>query len=400
MAGRNGSAGKAPVRRIRELDTLRFFAILGVLMVHFRPSSVQRLDFMSLGWAGVDLFFAISGFLITDILIRLRTEKHPFKTFYWRRLLRIFPPYYAALAIILLLALMHREVIPQLDAFESATFLSSLDVGSSVATIWGRISGHTGFGVPALPIAEPGFRLFTHGIGVFWSLSVEEAFYLLWAPVILKGSRRTILVFSLLPLMVCPALRALMHTSAYHEMFSFFCRFDSLAAGGCVALAFAAVEKQKYSSRMLETILALTVPASSTVLLWLIWRCGFFRGIEVRTTLAFSIFGYTLLAILFAAITGCCARWSGGRWSAPLRIKFLIYVGTISYTVYLIHIPVYVAMGLIVRRFASPNTWAQAALAITAAISLAALSWKYFEAPILRLRDRPLAAQVSAGSSE
>ncbi len=68
--------------RIRELDGLRFFAILGVLMVHFRPSSAHRLDFMSLGWAGVDLFFVISGFLITNILIRLRAEKHPFKTFY------------------------------------------------------------------------------------------------------------------------------------------------------------------------------------------------------------------------------------------------------------------------------------------------------------------------------
>jgi peptidoglycan/LPS O-acetylase OafA/YrhL len=386
--------------RIRELDGLRFFAILGVLMVHFRPSSAHRLDFMSLGWAGVDLFFVISGFLITNILIRLRAEKHPFKTFYWRRLLRIFPPYYAALAIVLLLALMHREVIPKLDAFESATFLSSLDMGSSFATIWARISGHAGFAVAALPVAEPGFRLFTNGMGVFWSLSVEEAFYLLWAPVILRGSRRTILLFSVLPLMLCPALRALLHTSAYHEMFSFFCRFDSLAAGGCVALTFAAAEKHKYSSRALDTILALTVAASSPALLWLIWRCGFFRGVEVRTTLAFSIFGYTLLAILFAAITGSCARWSAGRWIAPLRIKFLTYVGTISYTVYLIHIPVYVATGLIVRRFASPNTWAQAALAIIGAISIAAFSWKYFEAPILRLRDRPVAAQVSAGTSE
>jgi peptidoglycan/LPS O-acetylase OafA/YrhL len=388
------------MRRIRELDALRFFAIVGVLMVHFRPSPAHKFDFMSLGWAGVDLFFAISGFLITDILIRLRAEKHPFKTFYWRRLLRIFPPYYAALAIILLLALMHREVIPQLDTFESATFLSSLDIGSSFATIWGRISGQTGFAVPALAIAEPGFRLFIHGIGVFWSLSVEEAFYLLWAPVILRGSRRTILFFSLLPLMVCPALRALMHTSAYHEMFSFFCRFDSLAAGGCIALAFAAVEKHEFSGRMLETTLAVTIPASGAALVWLIWRCGFFHGVEVRTTLAFSIFGYTLLAILFAAITGCCARWSGGRWIAPLRTKFLIYVGTITYTMYLIHIPVYVVMGLLVRRFASPNTWAQAALAIIGTISIAALSWKYFEAPILRLRDRPLVAKVSAGSSK
>ena len=75
---------------------------------------------------------------------------------------------------------------------------------------------------------------------------------------------------------------------------------------------------------------------------------------------------------------------------------FLTYFGTISYTVYLIHIPVYVATGLIVRRFASPNTWAQGALAIIGAISIAAFSWKYFEAPILRLRDRPLAAQVSS----
>lgn len=378
--------------RIKELDGLRFFAIFSVFLVHYRQAHV--LHFMSLGWTGVDLFFAISGFLITGILIRLRSEPHPFKTFYWRRLLRIFPPYYSAFVVILLLAFAHGEVISWLEGFESATFLSSLNLGHSFSTIWGRLTGHLAFGSMATAMVIPWFRFFSSGLGVFWSLSVEEAFYLLWAPVLLKGSRRTILLFSLVPLFVCPMLRALMHTSSYPELFNFFCRFDSLAAGGCVALAFAAIERGQISATAVKWTLLTAIPAAAAMLAVLIWRCGFFHGIDVRSTMAFGVFGYTLLAIFFSAVVGACAQWAGSIATAALRLRPLTYLGQISYSMYLIHIPAYVAMGIALRWCAASNALLQAVLAIVCTMAVSALSWKYFESPILRQRDKLLAAHA------
>ena len=267
------------MRRIKEIDGLRFFAISAVFLVHFRPAPIYKFDLMSLGWAGVDLFFAISGFLITGILISLRGQEHPFRTFYWRRTLRILPPYYAAFGITILLALTHGETLSRRDIAAAATFLLSLDRGYSFSLILGRLFSHTGFAVSAVPVAHYHLHLFRHGIGVFWSLSVEELFYLIWAPIILKGSRRTVLLSCLIPMIMCPALRALIHTAGYSEMFNFSCRFDSLAAGGSVAL-------------------------------------------------------------LFAAVTGACVRWSGTVWLSFLRWNPVHRLGAISYAMYLVHIPV------------------------------------------------------------
>jgi peptidoglycan/LPS O-acetylase OafA/YrhL len=75
------------MRRILELDGLRMIAIFGVFCVHFRPAPKHAFDATRLGWTGVDLFFAISGFLITGILLDLRGKEHSFKNFYWRRAL-------------------------------------------------------------------------------------------------------------------------------------------------------------------------------------------------------------------------------------------------------------------------------------------------------------------------
>jgi len=97
--------------RIPELDGLRAWAILAVFCVHFRPPGYRISDVLALGWSGVDLFFAISGFLITGILLSLRNHDRPYRTFYGRRALRIFPPYYLAWIVILLLTFLHGETM-------------------------------------------------------------------------------------------------------------------------------------------------------------------------------------------------------------------------------------------------------------------------------------------------
>src|ERR1700749_1922086 len=115
------------MRRVREIDSLRCLAVLGVLGVHFRPPLNPRYWSWGFGWAGVDLFFAISGFLITSILLELRGTIHPFRTFYARRILRIFPPYYLILAILLLAAFVFHNHIPTSRILAALTFTSSFN---------------------------------------------------------------------------------------------------------------------------------------------------------------------------------------------------------------------------------------------------------------------------------
>ena len=110
------------MKRVPELDALRFIAIAAVIAAHYRPAFSQHYWFLSFGWMGVDLFFAISGFLITTILIRLREVDRPFRTFYARRILRIFPPYYLLIILIILLAMFHVGVVPYRRLAAAITF--------------------------------------------------------------------------------------------------------------------------------------------------------------------------------------------------------------------------------------------------------------------------------------
>jgi peptidoglycan/LPS O-acetylase OafA/YrhL len=385
--------------RINELDGLRAIAISGVFLAHFTPAYCRVSDLLYLGWAGVDLFFAISGFLITSILLGLREHEAPFKTFYWRRTLRIFPPYYLALTLILMLVFLHKEHVPNGVVVRCSLFLSSVKLGSIKLAV-GRLLLHSGKVFPVHHRVTQYYILdFNDCLGAYWSLSVEELFYLVWAPLILKGTPRMILICSVAPLLVCPVLRGLAHTPDFDELVGFVFRFDSLAAGGCVALLFCAVGKGYLEQRLLDRGLVLTILFSSLALLLLSGHYGVFRGVDVRSALIFSMFGFTLLAIVCATVVGACVRWSGSPKAVPrfLRSKPGVYLGTISYTMYLIHLPIYVLIQLTIlkyfengRAFEANNglvvLWG--VLAVVCTIVLAGLSWKYFEAPILRLKDR------------
>jgi peptidoglycan/LPS O-acetylase OafA/YrhL len=101
---------------------------------------------------------------------------------------------------------------------------------------------------------------------------------------------------------------------------------------------------------------------------------------EVRSSTAFAVFGFSLLAILCAAIVGACARWSG---------RPFLRLGTISYMAYLIHISTYTATGLLLMRLGATGSlpFLRGLISLPVAIGLAAISWRYFESPILALKD-------------
>jgi len=371
--------------RIHELDGLRALAIIAVMLWHFFPNF-----HMALGWAGVDLFFVLSGFLITGILLDLRADPTPYRKFYWRRLIRIFPPYYAALAIIATLAFSQHDIGSRSQWLGVLFFLPAIRTGCSFRLIFHRLVGHAGFDFSHVQFSlAPTFSRFIDGLGIYWSVAVEELFYLFWAPLILKCSRRAILVFAIAPIFLCPVLRGLNHTHDYFEYFGFIPRLDTLALGGCLALLLRAkpnISRWVLLAPILPVVLGLG---------WLCVHCGLLRGVEVRSTELFSVVGYTLLALLFGCVVATCVRCEGHPLLTPLRLKPLIYIGTISYTMYLTHAEIYViasrvCRGELIRGLAS----------MLATVAVAGVSWKYFESPILRLRNWPERVRRSSGESQ
>ena len=166
------SSGRRLPSHIPELDGIRAIAIWMVLVLHtFIPDeeSGQALArwpkplllIMGHGWLGVDLFFVLSGFLITGILLDSRNSPHYIRNFYSRRVLRILPVYFVCLAVVL-----------YFYAGYSSYFLLSLLFMANMAGLF--------------QIAIP------HGPGVFWSLAVEEHFYLVWPWLVRLLSRRAL----------------------------------------------------------------------------------------------------------------------------------------------------------------------------------------------------------------
>jgi peptidoglycan/LPS O-acetylase OafA/YrhL len=384
--------------RIKELDGLRALAIVSVLAAHFTPPSTGVSNVLGFGWTGVDLFFAISGFLITGILIRLRHEDGAFRTFYWRRTLRILPPYYLAFGLILALALVHKERLTFREIIPHALFLSSAKLGLIKLAVRRLLFPQPAVQLGALKHIEYSLLQFKDCLGIYWSLSVEELFYLVWAPIMLKGSRRMVLLCSVTPLLVCPLLRGLAHTTPHIEEYvGFIFRFDSLAAGSCVALLFWGVEHGWVTRKAFDRGLISATIVFPMGLIALAAVCGVHRGVDVRTTWAFSVFGFSLLAGSCAAFVGALARCGAelGYVSHVLRSKAAVHLGKVSYAIYLIHLPTYVVVQLMIIRWFNPSAIEPSpklailagGLAAVGAILLASLSWKYIESPILGWKD-------------
>src|SRR5262245_8154482 len=178
LSGQPQPIAELPRGHIPALDAIRGLAIVVVMLYRFGgggegpASAVEHSRLIGLGSHGVDLFFVLSGFLITGILFDAKGKLHYFRNFYMRRALRIFPLYYAALAVMLWLlplvsATFATEVQPAVDA-QGWLWLYGANVLQSVRGSW---------------CLGP--------LNHFWSLAIEEHFYLAWPAVIFLSSRRT-----------------------------------------------------------------------------------------------------------------------------------------------------------------------------------------------------------------
>lgn len=293
-------SSNAPPERITQLDGLRFFAFFFVFLNHL----ITQLPML---WMGVDIFFVISGFLITGNLVDLRQQaagsRDFFSTFYWRRFLRIFPPYYLVLFVMMAFRPSSRPDLPFY-----LVFLSNI-----------RDAIMAGGDGP---------------LGVFWSLAVEEQFYLLWPLVVWHVPRRH-LSLTCVGFIVFAFTCRLGVTLAGAPMDAIYrlmpCRFDLLASGALLALSHRKRPLASLGPRPWFALGAISVAA------FLVLAISFRSFRAGANSLLFNLFGYSLIVGFCVSLVALTIEGSFG----PLRHVFdwspLRYVGKISYVCYLVH---------------------------------------------------------------
>lgn len=353
---------------IGALDGLRAAAILLVLLYHLTPGressrGLQTLLFKvaDIGWSGVDLFFVLSGFLITTKLLAARDDEHRFRDFYIRRALRIFPLYYATLVVVLLL-------VPAFTAFPFG------DVKTQLA-YWFYYSNFRA-GDLATDALLP--------LGHFWSLAIEEQFYLLWPAVIFFCRRRVSIAICLAIPIVTTLLRYAFATNGAEWTVTYgwtFCRADGLALGALLAL-------WRPSVRFSAVAFALAAPVCA----WAAWRDT--ATLVVRSLdIPVAIFVRTLMplaaSIVFAALLVFALKLR--PLARVLSIAPLRMLARYSYGIYVFHVLLLPTLSaLILPRFASPNVAALTLFVVgtLASLALAIVSYHAFEVHFLRLKAR------------
>jgi peptidoglycan/LPS O-acetylase OafA/YrhL len=388
-------AGHGTGSRIVELDGLRAIAILLVLGCHYPGFANHLWRIPEFGWIGVDIFFALSGYLITTILLGLRSRPTPYRTFYSRRLIRILPPYLVVTFFLFAVAIVQHWKLLNL-AISQIFFLQAFQ--DLTRDFLRQLIHHPKFYLTHLPPllqyahnlrpAQAGVEMIcANAPGTYWSLSIEEYFYLLWAPIVLRCSRRTILR---IVLGVCAAEMFVRWMAGYIAYFSLLSRFDALLYGALLALL---LERWRdrgtppWSGRFF----AMIVTCSSAAIAGILCAIRPILGREIRVSPLFLVIGLSLFSIAVAGLVGLLLRNAGNSWwlGRLLRSRVLVFLGTISYTMYLAHISagaaVHNLLTLAVLRI-PPIIEAIFATILTILISYA--SWHWLEKPLLRWKDR------------
>jgi peptidoglycan/LPS O-acetylase OafA/YrhL len=330
---------------------------------------------VGIGWAGVDLFFVLSGFLITGILIDARGGDGYFRNFYMRRALRIFPLYYLFLAVIFwvlpLLTGAGRDPLgPQLWMLSYlGNFLFSFGG-------WEAVPGHT-----------------TH----LWSLAIEEQFYLIWPFVVFHASRRALIRVCLGAIGAAWLFRLAMFAFVETGIPGYAllpARMDALALGGLLAIG---VRTEGWVERA-RPLLPPAVLMGCVLLLingllggLLSPDEGPFNPLQMHT----QLLGYPAVDLLSACLVTWAVLPGGGEGSRILTNEALQRLGKYSYALYLLHIPL---RNLVVNRIFPggelPTLWGSqlpvqlllipAAIGVTYLVALA--SWHLFESRFLLLK--------------
>ena len=350
------------------------------------PTAFDRawLRFAGVGWVGVDLFFVLSGFLITSILYDAKGPALAFfKNFYARRALRIFPVYYAMLVFLFF-------VLPWVIPGEEA---ASAKLRENPFWLWFYLVNIQ------LYVDLTSLVGTSHLVGHLWSLAVEEHYYLVWPLIVFLFGRRSLIAITAVLVVAAVAVRFAMiaNGDAGVQVFEFSpARMDALAIGSAIALLVRSQQGRAFLSAMVW-------PVTGAALVALVALFIYTDGLPVFDPTVVRI-GLSLLAIFFGGVVAAVVLAPpASTLSRILSWRPLTWLGKYSYAIYVIHSPV---VRILVRHtnFASDiSSWAGfqlpgiiaaglVALAITLTLSL--LSWRLIETPYLNLRSRFSSGQV------
>ena len=309
------SRGPAPLIRshMPELDSIRGIAVLMVVLFHGFFCAVQEHSFhgparllvlvSKPGWSGVNLFFVLSGFLITGILLKSSRGERYYSRFYLRRALRILPAHFA-----ILIALLALGMAPLRFVLLSAVFLSNVTVL---------------FGVPL-------------AYAPLWSLAVEEHFYLLWAPIVRLFDRRGVWVCAGAICILTPLVRLVgFHLGMSDDNIHYFtwCNCDGLAMGALLRLL-----AERYSERHAPFV-RISAALLFTGLMALVLGAG--AGIATRTRILGAGFQFSCVDLVMVGFLGIVVAGGASRWAALTDRPLLAFLGYISYGLYLVHFAVF-----------------------------------------------------------
>jgi peptidoglycan/LPS O-acetylase OafA/YrhL len=367
--------------RVPALDGVRGLAILLVLINNLYPERPSiRVDRLvetatNAGWIGVDLFFVLSGFLITGILLDAKGAPDYFRNFYARRVLRIVPLYYGTLLVLLALAAWGGIGTPE----ERAHYLQRQ------GWYWTYLVN--------LMTAWIGSGAAKFGTGPFWSLAVEEQFYLVWPLVISLLPRRRLVSLCVLMLMAALALRMVWRFAELNPEAMYLltpARMDALAVGALLAVGARSPTARDTLARWGPIVLR---TAGALLLGLAIWRGGLSaEDVVVQTA------GYSLLALMFGSLIAVLVTSDQSpRLRRAFELPPLRLLGRYSYGIYIFQGPIMFGLERSVpfvrtlpRVFGSQVPAALLVLISASALSigLAMLSWHCYETRFLRLKDR------------
>ena len=356
------------VRRFMpELDVLRGIAVLGVLFFHGFRAEYGELSFTGAprvfilatqpGVLGVNLFFVLSGFLITGILLDSRNRPDYYGRFYTRRALRILPAYYL---VLILLGLLHQA---------SAAFLGlSFVYLANVTSIFGVSMDY-------------------HPL---WSLAVEEHYYIAWPAVARKLRLRSLAFFLLVICILIPLARAVSFHYGYfqgREWYTWFAA-DGLAAGSLLAIVMRGTISRQRAAIGANLLLAMAI---------ILLIAGTPFGMLSRQTMLGASLQLTLVNAFFVGLLVLFLVLGSGSRKRLVNSKILRFFGYVSYGLYLIHLMLFHVYDNMTRMFwpgLQPSVGhfdlivLRFGVGSMSAIGLAYISRRYYEEWFLQLKDR------------
>ena len=358
-----------PLPYMPQLDGLRTFAVLAVMVSHFLP---RTQDYADLGGLGVKIFFVLSGFLITGILLRSKqiverdeqSVAFTFRQFYVRRALRIFPPYYLLLIVITL---------------------------AGVPTMHATWNWHAAYLSNIYFFMKRGFDEY---VSHFWSLSVEEQFYLIWPWIILLVPRKRLQSLIIVLVLIGPIFRLtctlVLTDSQLVGVLPLSC-FDKLGMGALLAVwSEPSFLKKEYAARLSGVGLYAGMPLLLFVLALRLLNTGQLFHV------VFSDISVTLIGVW---LISKASVGFGGKIGRLLEWRPVTYIGTISYGVYLYHNFMRLLVPALLRRFGLPHSslGLNFILMSLATLCIASASWYFFERPVNNLKKH-FAYKASQGA--